>query len=322
VRLGEELCTSDASEAAQSMRNEALLNLGALRVKRREFAAAEQVLRQVSDRLAVAAPNEFEPPVTSVCRGLASIYLARAHQGLGQPALARAAVERGLALLSEVNDGFPGFVMTWKALSIGHSTDASLHYAAGRFAEATVAYDRAVELLRRLAEVDSDALRHRADLGIVLLGRANALRDAGRRDEARACLDEAIVSQSKVLAIEPQRPDWIHALFNQLYTRSLILWSEDPAAAAADARHMGQLQPDSGAALYIVAGLLARCAGQTVDPVAAEGLVVEALDALRRAIAAGWWDAQALASSRHLDVIRSRDEYRQLVESGPPVSIR
>jgi hypothetical protein len=85
---------------------------------------------------------------------------------------------------------------------------------------------------------------------------------------------------------------------------------------------MGQLQPDSGAALYIVAGLLARCAGQTVDPVAAEGLVVEALDALRRAIAAGWWDAQALASSRHLDVIRSRDEYRQLVESGPPVSIR
>jgi tetratricopeptide (TPR) repeat protein len=177
------------------------------------------------------------------------------------------------------------------------------------------ALEQARDIEKRLADAFPDQPELSSRLGVTTHNLALNLAVQGRLADARTTLLSAVERQQRALAQAPANVEYRrrlathYALLAQLQ-RDL----SDPDAAAETGRRRLALWTDDGKELYLAARDLALTAGVRRDPEARRRDADLALDALGRAVRAGFRDAELLRRDAAWQALRDRDEWRRLAE--------
>jgi tetratricopeptide (TPR) repeat protein len=241
-------------------------------------------------------------------------------QGQGKPAEAEKLMREGLEVRRGLARDFPLFAVcrTELAQSLNH---LGVQLAAARPAEAEALHREGVAVLQKLAAEFPQLPVHRSELGgalhnLAMLRRANAA-------EAREMLLQAIAHQRAALAANPKHAVYRRYLRNHYWMLADIhLAVGAHADAAAAARKMTEVFPESWSDLYRAAVQTARCIpiveqDASLDPARRRKLVeeyaVQAVGQLRQAIARGMRRSGPLADVPELAPLRGRKDFQRLV---------
>jgi eukaryotic-like serine/threonine-protein kinase len=264
------------------------------------------------------------PAVTEYAQRLAlcSIQIGEQHK-TGQPSEALRAYEEAGRILDQL--AALNQTPEIQDLQAGCATNlGELQTQAGAGAAALASLQQARDVRERLVGLHPDDLECRNNLAVTLhhLGEAQWL--LGRREEALACYRQATEQQHQALHLGPQVPQLRQALstlYRKLAQRQRELGR--PGEAAATARRRRDLWPGQPDELYDVARELALCiplVGKEPTALTAaqqaerEGYAAEAMAELRQAVAHGFRDAERLRKDPDLELLRSRDDFRKLVD--------
>jgi eukaryotic-like serine/threonine-protein kinase len=180
-------------------------------------------------------------------------------------------------------------------------------------AEALATYRRAQGALERLVRENPAVPVYRFALGGTL--NDMALVEIQRRCwcPARGHLVQAVEYHRQALAAMPANPRYVDGLRRVLAKMIRVYAALDqPAEAIRSARECASLARNDPAELYNVA-----CRLSLGIPLARQSsrriLSDEAVESLRRAIAAGWANAALSARDPDLDPLRGREDFRRLV---------
>ncbi len=189
------------------------------------------------------------------------------------------------------------------------------HEKQGREDLALAAYERARDAVAPLVQSHPEHPDYRDQLAMTLHNLGVMQDHLGRPEEARATVAESVAQERQALAAAPQDMRYRRRLASNYITLAILerrLGDLDAAAAAAEERM--KLYPESaGAMFYDVARDLAMTAAKARGE--AQGRSAErAVAALRRAVAAGFRDAGRARKDGALDVLREREDFRQLVK--------
>jgi serine/threonine-protein kinase len=180
----------------------------------------------------------------------------------------------------------------------------------GRTPEAESAFREAVAGFEGLvADVPSNP-HYGGELAAVEGDLADLLAERGEFAAAFGWLGRAAPRIDAALKANPDRPEYKRDLRrNRLIQVRCRAGLGDPAAAIALAESIGRLGFDPAADTYASACALAQCVPATgrEDP---WRFAERAMDALRRAVAAGFRDAARARTDRELDPLRDRPDFR------------
>ncbi len=186
-------------------------------------------------------------------------------------------------------------------------------FALGHTAEAFRDYDRgralAVQLLSQAGKDTSAA----GPLAVSLDGMARCCARLGKPEEALRHFAEAEVYHRRALEGAPALVE-VRKQASRHY-RALARFHRDngrPAEAVAAARKDGELWPADGTELFLVARDLALCI-PLMSGGPAQATADEAMNVLRKAVAAGFRDAPKLRSEPDLQPLRDRADFQTLL---------
>jgi tetratricopeptide (TPR) repeat protein/tRNA A-37 threonylcarbamoyl transferase component Bud32 len=195
--------------------------------------------------------------------------------------------------------------------------------AAGRSGDSLPAYAQALDVYRTLVESDTASLGLRHEMAGTYDNRGIALLKLGRHEEALDDFRRAVDIEREVLAKAPGRQAYRRQLSEHYLGVALALRKLNrPAESAATTVERLKLWPDQARELYTAAGEFAQCiplvgkAGGNTD---ADGdkerlrYTDLALDALRRAAAAGFDDARHMARNPDLAPLRDLEDFQALL---------
>jgi tetratricopeptide (TPR) repeat protein len=182
----------------------------------------------------------------------------------------------------------------------------------GRNAEAETMFREVTVSFERLVADAPNNPHYGAELAVAEGDLADALADRGEFAAALDQLKRAAPRIDAALKANPDRADYHGMLrtIRQIQARCRASLGE-PSAALEIAESIGRLGLDNAADNYASAAALARCmpAAGRDDPM---HFADRAMDALRRAVAAGFRDVVALRTSVNLDRLRDRDDFHLL----------
>jgi tetratricopeptide (TPR) repeat protein len=161
-------------------------------------------------------------------------------------------------------------------VAVSHGETADVRRRLGRNAEARKEYDRAIELFEQLDRDNPEVTLHSSLLARSLRGRSLARRELA--DVAGAAADTR-----RALKI-----------WDSLASRSGLDWYDMACCHAA------------------LGGLVGR-AGSGVSAAEGEEAAAKAMDCLRRAVAMGYRNANAIRIEPALDTLRSREDFKLLM---------
>ncbi|WP_165253415.1 serine/threonine-protein kinase [Paludisphaera soli] len=198
---------------------------------------------------------------------------------------------------------------------------------AGDAAGAEAEFRAASDVLEPLAAAAPPLSDHHSARAEALVEMAEADRLLGRAAQAGEALDRVVEFHERYVAADPVRPERRFALARALRRRGLARRDlGDLAGAGADARRAAEgfdgLPPRSASKCFEAAAAHAALAGLAGE----EGSTVPAADAgpeadravelLRRALALGFRDADALRTEAALDAVRGRNDFRAIAAGG------
>ena len=234
--------------------------------------------------------------------------------------------EKGRDLLDKLYQQDPKSLLFRKELGVAWYNISASHGATGHLKGEYDALVRARDFQEPLVREDPDNVNCRFDLGRTLTNLGLALHKLKRDDEARDVLRGGIASLREGLERSPQTADGLTWLMNGQYVNlSLVERSagraEDAVAVTrerlkvcandADELYRGALEFAAAAPLY----------GQGKADLAPEERAGRdrcadlAMDALRQAAAKGFHDLDRLRKDHEMDLLRSREDYRALIDA-------
>ena len=182
-------------------------------------------------------------------------------------------------------------------------------------------------LHQKLAEANPGVSLYQRSLGCNFTNTADCLLALGRLDEARAGYKKGLVIHEAILKATPKARNFKRDL---AYTLNHIAQVQAPAEAAASVRRARglylSLEPlastewaELAASHALLAGLAGKeGSGVTSDEGRAEA--VAAVEALRKAVADGYRDRQAINNDPMFAALRQRDDFQRLIKDLEPKS--
>jgi serine/threonine protein kinase len=313
----------------------ALLNLS-LVLQSRDM---DQALTANADALDLMKPLAEEPPQPPEYRHeLAILYNNRAilllHAGGLGGAPAQKAVSfykkaeqenrRARDIFQKLVNDFPSIPAYQKELANTYNIRGAIHYQTekGQKNRARGAWKQAEALWRKLALGDPRVADYQAKLAETIVNLGLLLHHEKDHVGARAKYEEAEGHLQKALKVNPEKPDYLNALFILRWNLAdTLVELKAHKAAAKMAVALSETIRDNGKGYFLAACYLARCAGQAANdaqlPVKDRALLKEqygdqAVVMLTQAIALKYridWE------NKNLDPIRDRKGFLKL--SGP-----
>jgi serine/threonine-protein kinase len=232
---------------------------------------------------------------------------------LGDNAAALSSVRRAVEIHERLVREYPTVTEYQSRLALDYGNLGILLYDTDRPAEVLKPFEQALEINERLAREHPSVHAYQSGLGISLHNLAAAVIDQGQWQEARKYLERAIKHQRVALAAMPDFPDYRQALRADLRVLGEVHRALDqPADAIRVTRELAGLARGDPSELYDVACALALNVPLLRGAPRSE-LAAEAVETLKRAIAAGWNDTARTGRDPDLLPLHDRDEFRRLV---------
>jgi tetratricopeptide (TPR) repeat protein len=208
-------------------------------------------------------------------------------------------------------------------LALTYDNLAGVLAKTGRKPEAEQALRSAIDLRSALTKYFSSSPHHFEKLAGALNGLAGLVADRGDLGEVRRLNEQAIASNRAALALAPGNAFYRRGLAgaHAHLVETLIRSGEHAEAAKTVAEYLATV-PDSPPDRFRAGAFLARCvpmaaAGERLDATRradlARGYADRAVELLRESLKAGYPDVEALKSDHAFDALRSRDDFRRLL---------
>jgi serine/threonine-protein kinase len=262
--------SDDRSRLATSYNNIGLF-LGELG-RNDEAVAALREGRSIYQSLADANPtsSNFQDDLASSEANLGVVLSAA-----GRNAESLTAMARGREVLERLVKAHPSVTGYRRDLAINHINSGSVHAATNRPTQALAEFERACALLRDLIEADASDVEYRRNLAATLFNIGDAMRATGRIALARAPAEEACTLLSTV-ADRSAFDEFVRASAHNLCA---LLLEEAPGPPSARDRARRQDHAE------------------------------QAMDALRRAVAAGY----RAVDPKTFSALQSRKDFQELM---------
>jgi serine/threonine-protein kinase len=286
-----------------------------------EAMAAFEAARTIGDGLATSRPDLVDNQrILAWCHNDIGIVLCQE----GRTTEALAAFEASRRIKRRLVDQHPGVAEYRRDLASGHQNIGSVLRGSGRPAEALAAHQASLAIQRALAEAYPAVTGIRRDLANSLNEMGDVLRLMGCPAEAQAAYEQALAILEAMFQADPAVSDNHTWLIQGLKGLGASHFAAGRAADAVAAWRRavaigGRLRSPYDEPLYYLAGchaLLGAAAGVPGSGLPAEDGPVElgrGLDALRRAIAAGYRDVHWMRRDPDLDPLRARPDFRLLM---------
>ncbi len=242
----------------------------------------------------------------------------------GKPTEALNAWERALAIRQKLADAHPEVAHFQSTLANSHERIGYHQQLAGKPAEALSAFQRELAILQKLADANPNVTDFQFGLSHSHQIMGWALEQTGKPAEALAAFERAIATMQKLAEINPNMIRWQSELaFNLQAVGALQLKAGRTAEAAARVRRAIAIWKGLSSwtpyDLYNLACSHAVLAGVAAEPgsgmTAADGRADadEAIEFLRRAVAAGYRKLNIIRTDPDLDPLRSRQDFQLLL---------
>jgi tetratricopeptide (TPR) repeat protein len=233
--------------------------------------------------------------------------------------------DRARALFQRLAADFPRVPVYHQELANTWNSIGNVESQKGDQSEALNAWKRAADLLERLAREHPEVAAYMGDLGMVSGNLGLASYAQSNLPESRAQLQRAVELLQKALVISPK-----HAVYRDILRDNwqnlaeVLVLSADHAGAAAAARALAGVAPESAKERYFAACFLARCARLAAEDsqlapdqrqTLTKDYADESLTDLRKAIERGFDDLAQLSSDRDsaFQAVESRSDFQELV---------
>jgi serine/threonine-protein kinase len=293
-----------------------------------EAAAALAFHEQArSIREALAAAN---PSLTELQSDLAGSYddIGWIHRASGRAADALAAYQRALGIRQTLKGalGDRASTQVQSDLAESHQHIGILLHETGQHAKALASLERGRAILQELSDANPAVSQFQGELAQCYQVIGSVYYQTGRAKEAISSYERARAIFEKLVAANPTVTLFQTRLaMSRAYAGQVRQRERRPAQAAAEYRraaeiveHVSQQQPN-GYNLYNLACYKSLLAGVAVlpdsglTPADAERLGDQAVEALRRAVAAGFRDFDFMRRDTDLDAVRSRADFQMLL---------
>lgn len=245
---------------------------------------------------------------------------------------ARALHDKARTLFQKLSADFPKVPLYRQELANAWNSIGYVESLQQKPADSHAAWTQAAALLEGLVAEHPDVATYQGDLGMVLGNLGLADFALSKPEAAREDLERSVKRLRGAVATNPG-----HAIYQEFLrdnSRNLaevLVVSGDHVAAAAAARDLVDLAPDSVQEQYAAACFLARCAALVENdsrldsdqrPTIARAYADESLAMLRKAIAAGFNDASQLKGDRDsiFQAVAARSDFQALLEKIAPRS--
>jgi serine/threonine-protein kinase len=289
-----------------------------------EALASHRQARAIFQGLADAFPavTAFQSDVAACDHHIGAIQRAGGHV-----AEALASYRQALAIRQKLADADPSSAPLHSDLAQSYNDIGVLQNETGHPTEALTSLERARAIFQGLADANPAVSQFQGDLAVSHQVIGSVQEQTGRPAEALTSFERARALLQKLVAANPK-----HALFqfrlamSHSFVGMARLRAGRPAAeAAAELRRavaimerLCDLQPD-GYNLYNLACFRSSLSGIAAQPGSgltmddARSLGEQAVDALRRAVAAGLQDFAFMRRDPDLDPLRSRPDFQALM---------
>jgi tetratricopeptide (TPR) repeat protein len=173
------------------------------------------------------------------------------------------------------------------------------------------AFRRSAELLAELVRDDPDNHSHERDRASSLYQLGRVLNDRGNTAQAERTLDEAIATWRDLLRKSPTSSDYRYGL------GAVLAYTGRGAEASQVAEELAKLPGELGANLYSAACVFALSAADrqtSADRLNVSRASERAMRLLEQAVDAGFNSRLTVEDDTDLDALRSRDDYKKLLE--------
>jgi tetratricopeptide (TPR) repeat protein len=233
---------------------------------------------------------------------------------LGRHALAAVEHEEALNEWSALGARDPDSALYREMAGWAHTNLGLSIMDAGRVEEAASHQRAAIALAKDLSTRFPENPEYRRLLGGALNNLGKTLELSGRHAEAAASYQEAIAHQRAVLSRSPKSAEALRFLRNHYIGLGRSMRALGRASDAAEAaRGRAGVYPGNRLELYDVAYEFALCVPLAKRPEEAEGYARESVNALKKAVAAGWDDAAHTERDPDLAPLRGRADFRAVV---------
>jgi eukaryotic-like serine/threonine-protein kinase len=299
-------------------------NLGVLWADKKEFGKAERYYEEAirhQEKLVADRPQAKEYR-TNLAASSHNLAIVLEHSGRSPQAEER--YRRAAAVWEKLIQDFPEVAKFRFDLGTVRHNLGMLLARTERREEALAAYGQALSLqdalVREFPDVPSyrsDAASTRGEMAVVLLGQKKLA-------EARALVEKAVEGQLLAYGSNPRGPSYREQLrthYRQL--AEILLLVGDHAGAARLTAKFPEIIPDTYVEEIRAACVLVRCVplaeGDATLPepqraAAAESYAAQAVERLRRAAQKGFRNAEDLRTTPVLAPLRSRSDFRQLLQ--------
>jgi eukaryotic-like serine/threonine-protein kinase len=348
IKLKEELLAAGPEQRAiRASLALSWVNLGALETRRRRRAEAEAAFK-----LALELMEKLPNPTVKERQREAQAWnnLGVIYQSSNRLDDAEKAARKALAIKQELADRFPSVPQFRLELARSWSNLGVVLHQTTRPKEAQEAYEKSIAIYERLV-ASSSSPQYAIELAGTYVNLGRLIGDSGKLEESLPVLTKSIEILEPVVRQTPQLikareslcfahwmratslsglkrfpqavSDWDraielddghYALTLRIKRASTLLNLKDHARAAVDAQAIAESTAATGQDLFQAAGVFAHCvrfAGK--DSPEADSYGERAVTALRKAAAKGFRDAARLKSSKDLEPLRSREDFRKLI---------
>jgi len=247
---------------------------------------------------------------------------------MGQAPEAQQSYRRAVTVQEQLAREHPSVVEFQQDLAKTY-TDLGDALAATDKAEATRLYQQSVDSLESLARTHPQVIPIRQDLARGLISLGIHQTDTGQVAAAMQSLKRAITIQEPLVRDHPDDPNNPRYLaIAQITLGKAHMALDQPADALKDwqtaVRLLESVREPIPYDLYKLAGAYAmsstvigkdRARSKEDNERSSQKLVDKAMDALRRAVAAGWSDAHEMETDSDLESLRTLAEFQRLVKS-------
>jgi serine/threonine-protein kinase len=313
-------------ELARTLRHLGIVLFRSLRRPKEAEAAYREAL-------ALEKPLAAEYPTVPEYRvGLAQSLnnLGNLLMDTGRPGEAEGVFRDALALKKQLADDYPTVSQYRQDLGRSYCNLGILLKTTGRPKEAEAAFGDAIAVQKQLVAEFATVADYQGQLANTMTGLAELARDGKEFLQARQLLEQARLYNQAALKAYPNSPYHraVRRETRQLLAATLLDLGEHAAAAEA-ALDLARGAIDAANDTYGAACLLSRCASlaekDTQLPEVrrkelARSYSDQAVDLLRQAVGKGYRDAAHLKTDSDLDVLRSREDFQELLATAAPPS--